>query len=92
MISTEPPPPWLTEEVIERSFLALQLERKLESQRRKELLLADPYFREQTLLQTDDYWVRLTQSWVPRNWDERVAAGEFSNERNPPTQAPTPQK
>jgi hypothetical protein len=52
----------------EPEHVALQLARKLESQRRKELLLADPYFREQTLLQTDDYWVRLTQSWTPPDW------------------------
>jgi hypothetical protein len=50
------------------SFVVLELARTLESQRRKELLLLDPYFREQTLLQTDDYWVRLTQSWTPPDW------------------------
>ena len=79
MISTEPPPPWLTEEVLERSFEALQLERKLESQRRRELLLQKPSLREWTLQQPEEYWTELTQSWVPKDWNKRVASGEFNN-------------
>ena len=82
MISTEPHPPWLTDEVIERSFVALQLERKLESQQRKELLLQDPDLKEWAAAQPEEYWTTLTQSWVPWYWDKKVASGEF----NTPTQ------
>ena len=62
----------------EPEHVALQLARKLESQRRKERLLLDPYFREQALKETDEYWLQLTQSWIPWDWEKRVESGEFN--------------
>ena len=60
------------------SFVALELERRLESLRRRELLLQKPSLREWTLQQPEEYWRELTQSWTPKDWQQRVESGEFN--------------
>lgn len=60
------------------SFVALELERRLESLRRREQLLQKPSLREWTLQQPEEYWRELTQSWTPKDWQQRVESGEFN--------------
>lgn len=60
------------------SFVALELARRLESLRRRELLLQKPSLREWTLQQPEEYWTELTQSWMPKDWQQRVESGEFN--------------
>ena len=62
--------------------VALKSARQSEAQRRKELSLQDPYFSKTmtwpTRPVTDEDWYKQVESWIPPDWEDRVASGEFN--------------